>query len=64
MSRTLYRHVKAHLREHPCHRCIVTVGLVFALWLAEAGRTTPAIIVGLITNLVWIWGEEPERKGD
>lgn len=62
MSAHLYHHVKRHLRDHPCHRCIVTVGLGFAIFLAESGANTPAVIVGLISNLVWIWGAEPDRK--
>lgn len=61
MSRHLYHHIKRHLRDHPCHRCIVTAGLVLGIVLAEHGATTPAVIVGLLTNIIWVWGAEPDN---
>lgn len=55
------RHLPVHLnaRDHKAHKACVSCGIVVCAIMAALfpHLEVPALIVAVITNLLWVWGE-------
>lgn len=44
-------------RDHVIHRSCVTAGVLVSTVLVMVDLHLPATVAGVLTNLLWVWGE-------